>query len=262
MSTHADDLGLAHLLADSADSIALDRFRSADLHVESKPDHTPVTDADTTVEKAIRSTLARARPRDGVFGEEFGDEPGAGSRRWVIDPIDGTKNFMRGLPVWATLICLYEGKEPVIGLVSAPAIGRRWWAATGVGAFAGRHRNRAEPIRVSGVAKVGDASISYSSLPSWYEHGRGDEMVGLLKGAWRSRAYGDFYSYALLAEGQVDVAIEPEVKLWDLAALSVIVTEAGGRFTDLDGNPGPAGGSAVATNGHLHDAVLDALRPS
>lgn len=261
MSSYTDDLGLAHMLADAADSISAERFRSLDLRVETKPDLTHVTDADTAIEKALRSTLARARPRDGIVGEEFGDEPGSGTRRWVIDPIDGTANFVRGVPVWATLIALFEGTEPVVGVVSAPVVGRRWWAAKGTGAFAGRHRNRAQRIRVSGVRRLANASISYSSLPSWFEYGRGEQMVDLLRGAWRSRAYGDFYSYVLLAEGAVDVAAEPEVNLWDLAPLSVIVTEAGGSFTDLDGNPGPAGGSAIATNGLLHDAVRQALRP-
>ncbi|GAA4903764.1 histidinol-phosphatase [Stackebrandtia albiflava] len=256
---YSDDLGLAHLLADSADSVTTDRFRSLDLKIDTKPDMTPVSDADTATEKALRSTLARARPRDGVMGEEFGDEPGAGSRRWVIDPIDGTKNFIRGVPVWATLIALFDGTEPVVGVVSAPALGRRWWAAKGAGAFAGRHRTRAERIEVSGVRRVPNCSISYSSLPSWFDHGRGPQMVELLRRSWRSRAYGDFYSYMLVAEGAVDAALEPEVALWDLAAPSVIVTEAGGRFTDLGGRPGPDGGSAVASNGVLHDEVLTAL---
>ena len=260
MASYTDDLGVAHLLADSADSISAERFRSQDLKVETKPDLTHVTDADTAVEKTIRSTLSRARPRDGIYGEEFGEQPGLGSRRWVIDPIDGTANYVRGVPVWATLIALFEGTEPVVGMVSAPILGRRWWAAKGTGAFAGRHRNRAQRIEVSGVRRIANASISYSSLKSWYTHDRGPQMVDLLCRGWRNRAYGDFYSYVLLAEGTVDIAAEPEVALWDLAPLSLIVTEAGGQFTDLDGNPGPDGGSAVATNGLLHTEVLDSLR--
>ncbi|MGH8791043.1 MAG: histidinol-phosphatase [Stackebrandtia sp.] len=259
MASYVDDLGLAQLLADTADSISTDRFRSQDLRVETKPDMTHVSDADTTVEKAIRSTLSRARPRDGVYGEEFGDKPGTDSRRWVIDPIDGTASYVRGVPVWATLISLFDGNQPVVGVVSAPALNRRWWAAKGTGAFAGRQRNRSERIQVSGVRRLANASISYSSLPSWFDAGLGPRMVGLLREAWRSRAYGDFYSYVLLAEGAVDVALEPEVKLWDLAALSVIVEEAGGTLTDLEGNPGPAGGSALATNGLLHDVVRRTL---
>lgn len=260
MSSYTDDLGLAHLLADAADSISAQRFRSLDLKVETKPDLTQVTDADTAVEKTIRSTLSRARPRDGIFGEEFGEEPGTDSRRWVIDPIDGTANFVRGVPIWATLIALFEGTEPVVGVVSAPLLGRRWWAAKGTGAYAGRHRNRAERIQVSGVRRVANASFSYSSITSWYQHDRGPQMVDVLQRCWRNRAYGDFYSYVLLAEGNVDAAAEPAVNLWDLAPLSLIITEAGGQFTDLSGNPGPGGGSALATNGLLHDDLLNCLK--
>jgi histidinol-phosphatase len=264
MARYADDLALAHLLADTADSISSARFRAQDLHVTAKPDLTPVTDADTAVEKALRATLGRARPRDAVLGEEFGETPpAAGARRapsarqWVIDPIDGTKNFVRGVPVWATLIALMDDEKPVVGLVSAPGLGRRWWAAVGHGAYAGRHAAGATPIRVSGVSRLADASFCYSSLPSWEEIGKLDAMLDLMRGSWRSRAYGDFYGYMLVAEGAVDVMLEPELSLWDVAALVPIVTEAGGTFTDLSGQPGPAGGSAVATNGKLHAEVLE-----
>jgi histidinol-phosphatase len=260
MARYADDLALAHLLADTADSISASRFRATDLHVTEKPDLTPVTDADTAVEKALRATLARTRPRDAVLGEEFGSTPaaaGMGSRQWVIDPIDGTKNFVRGVPIWATLISLMEGDTPVVGLVSAPALGRRWWGGLGHGAYAGRQPAAATPIRVSGVTRLADASLCYSSLPSWAEVDRMDGMLDLLRRSWRSRAYGDFYGYMLVAEGAVDAMLEPELSLWDLAALVPIVTEAGGTFTDLTGRPGPGGGSAVATNGHLHAEVLD-----
>ncbi|MEO3817811.1 histidinol-phosphatase [Plantactinospora sp. B24E8] len=262
MARYADDLSLAHMLADTADSISMARFRALDLHVESKPDLTPVTDADTAVERALRSTLARTRPRDGVLGEEFGataPAAGSGSRQWVIDPIDGTKNFVRGVPIWGTLIALMEGDQPVVGLVSAPALGRRWWAATGLGAFAGRHQSAATPIRVSGVGRLADASFCYSSLTGWEESGRLDPVLDIIQTSWRSRAYGDFYGYMLVAEGAVDVMVEPELSLWDLAALIPIVTEAGGTFTDLAGRPGPAGGSAVASNGKLHQDLLDRL---
>ncbi|ROT32239.1 histidinol-phosphatase [Micromonospora sp. HM5-17] len=262
MARYADDLALAHMLADTADSISMARFRALDLHVESKPDLTPVTDADTAVERAIRATLARTRPRDGVLGEEFGASApaaGPGSRQWVIDPIDGTKNFVRGVPIWGTLIALMEGDQPVVGLVSAPALGRRWWAATGHGAFAGRHQAAATPIRVSGVARLADASFCYSSLNGWEESGRLDAMLDIIRTSWRNRAYGDFYGYMLVAEGAVDAMVEPELSLWDLAALIPIVTEAGGTFTDLTGRPGPAGRSAVASNGKLHRDLLDRL---
>ncbi|MFV2021793.1 histidinol-phosphatase [Micromonospora sp. LOL_023] len=262
MARYADDLSLAHMLADTADSISMARFRALDLGVESKPDLTPVSDADTAVEKALRATLARTRPRDGVLGEEFGASvaaAGPGNRQWVIDPIDGTKNFIRGVPIWATLISLMEGDQPVVGLVSAPALGRRWWAAIGHGAYAGRHTAAATPIKVSGVRRLADASFCYSSLTSWEELGRLDAMLDIMRGVWRSRAYGDFYGYMLVAEGAVDAMVEPELSLWDLAALIPIVTEAGGTFTDLTGRAGPGGGSAVASNGRLHSDLLHRL---
>ena len=259
---YADDLSLAHVLADTADKISMDRFRALDLRVESKPDLTPVSDADQAVERALRATLGRTRPRDGVVGEEYGASAaaaGPGHRQWIIDPIDGTKNFIRGVPIWATLIALMDGDQPVVGLVSAPALGRRWWAATGHGAFAGRHTAAASPIKVSAVRRVGDASFCYSSLGGWEETGRLDPILDLIRQSWRSRAYGDFYGYMLVAEGAVDIMVEPELSLWDVAALIPIVTEAGGTITDLTGRPGPAGGSAVATNGKLHEDVLSRL---
>lgn len=262
MTRYADDLALAHMLADSADSLSMARFRAMDLHVTAKPDLTPVSDADTAVEKAIRATLARARPRDSMIGEEFGRTDaaaGPSQRQWVVDPIDGTKNYVRGVPIWATLIALMEGSEVVVGLVSAPALGRRWWAAKGLGAYAGRHTTAATQIHVSGVRRLADASFCYSSLEGWEEAGRLDEMLDITRKVWRSRAYGDFYGYMLVAEGAVDIMVEPELSLWDIAALIPIVTEAGGRFTDLTGREGPHGGSAIATNGALHDDILDRL---
>ena len=260
MAGYSDDLALAHLLADTADAISMARFRALDLRVEAKPDLTPVSDADTAVEKAIRATLARARPRDGVLGEEYGvSAPAKGTRSWVIDPIDGTKNFVRGVPIWATLIALTEGGRPVVGLVSAPALGRRWWAASGHGAYAGKHPAGASPIRVSGVGRLADASFCFSDLRGWEEAGRLRPMLDIIRSTWRNRAYGDFYGYMLVAEGAVDVMVEPELSLWDVAALIPIVTEAGGTFTDLDGQPGPGDGSAVATNGKLHEEVLSRL---
>jgi histidinol-phosphatase len=256
---YSDDLSLAHVLADTADAISAARFRALDLHVESKPDLTPVSDADTAVEKALRATLARTRPRDGVLGEEFGiteAAAGPGTRQWVIDPIDGTKNFVRGVPIWATLIALMEGDEPVVGLVSAPALGRRWWGAKGHGAYAGRHTAAAVPISVSGVKRLADASFCYSDLTGWEQNGRLGAMLDLMRSTWRNRAYGDFYGYMLVAEGAVDAMVEPELSLWDVAALMPIVSEAGGSFTDLSGQDGPGGGSAVASNGHLHSDLL------
>jgi histidinol-phosphatase len=262
VTRYGDDLALTHVLADTADAIAMGRFRALDLRVTAKPDLTPVTDADTAVEKALRATLARTRPRDGVLGEEYGQSPaaaGPSQRQWVIDPIDGTKNFVRGVPIWATLVALMDGSEPVVGMVSAPGLSRRWWAAKGLGAYAGRHTAAATAIHVSGISRLADASFCYSSLVGWEQAGRLDAILEINRRAWRSRAYGDFYGYMLVAEGAVDIMIEPELSLWDLAALVPIVTEAGGTFTDLGGRPGPGGGSAVATNGKLHAEILDRL---
>ena len=250
------DLELALELADDADALTLARFRATDLVVDTKPDLTPVSEADRAVEERLRLHLARARPDHGVLGEEMGDHAGSGSGwRWVVDPIDGTKNYVRGVPVWATLIALQDDhSRTVVGVVSAPALGRRWWAARGEGAFAD-----GGPIRVSQVADLSNASLSYASLSGWEAAGRGEAFLALARRFWRTRAYGDFWSHVLVAEGAVDVAAEPEVTLWDLAALQVIVEEAGGRFTDLGGTPTAAGGSAVTSNGRLHDEVLTAL---
>ncbi|HEX2117612.1 MAG TPA: histidinol-phosphatase [Acidimicrobiales bacterium] len=240
-------------LADLADGMTLARFRDRELEVITKPDLTPVTEADRAVEQALRARIAEARPGHGVLGEEFGEEPGNG-RRWVLDPIDGTKNYVRGIPVWATCIALQNEDEVVVGVVSAPALGRRWWAGRGEGAFAG-----GQPIRVSAVGGLADAQLSYDSVMSFEAYGLGDRFLGLARRCWRSRGLGDFWSHVLVAEGAVDVAVEPEVSLWDVAAIQVIVEEAGGRFTDLSGAARPDGGSAVSTNGLLHDDVLAAL---
>jgi histidinol-phosphatase len=258
MPSHTDDLRLAHILADDADSITMDRYKSLDLHVATKPDLTPVSESDHKVEGVIRKTLSRARPRDAVVGEEEGST-GWGARRWVIDPIDGTKNYIRGVPVWATLIGLMVEDQVVAGVVSAPALGRRWWASYGDGAWTGRALMSAQPCRVSDVASLTDASLSYASLGGWEKSGKLDAFTDLMRSVWRTRAYGDFWSYMLVAEGAVDIAVEPELELYDMAALAVIVTEAGGEFTALDGKPGPNGSNALATNGRLHAEVLGRL---
>ncbi len=254
-----DDLGVAHVLADSADSVTMARYKALDLRVETKPDLTPVTDADQLAEETIRSTLKRARPRDAVVGEEYGAH-GTGQRRWVIDPIDGTKSYIRGVPVWATLIGLMDGDEAVVGMVSAPALGRRWWAGKGTGAWTGRNRSQATRCQVSGVKDLADASLSYASIGAWEDIGRLDAFLELARAVWRTRALGDFWSHVLVAEGAVDISCEPVgLALHDLAALQPIVEEAGGRFTDLRGEPRPDSGSVVCTNGLLHPAVLAAL---
>ncbi|KUI28433.1 histidinol-phosphatase [Mycobacterium sp. GA-2829] len=258
-SSLADDLALALRLADHADAVTVDRFRALDLSVETKPDLTPVTDADRSVETDLRRALAEERGDDAVLGEEFGGTTSFSGRQWVIDPIDGTKNFVRGVPVWATLIALLVDGVPVVGVVSAPALHRRWWAAEGAGAFVAVTGESPRPLAVSKVADLDSASLSFSSLSGWAARGLRDRFIDLTDAVWRVRGFGDFFSYCLLAEGAVDIAAEPEVSLWDLAALDILVRESGGRFTSLAGDAGPHGGSVVASNGLLHDAVLHRL---
>jgi histidinol-phosphatase len=254
------DLRLALRLADLADSVTLSRFRAADLVVDTKPDLTPVTEADRAVETLIREHLAVERPDDAVVGEEFGSS-GAGDRRWILDPIDGTKNFMRGIPVYATLIALEQGGRLEVGVASAPALRRRWWAARGSGAFAGdpSESGVGDRIRVSRIARLEDAQLCFTGALGFERKGLGPQFQELARRCWRNRGFGDFWQHVLVAEGAADVAVEPEVSLWDLAALLVIVEEAGGRFTDLGGKATAGGGSAVATNGLLHDEVLAIL---
>ncbi|WP_328796073.1 inositol monophosphatase family protein [Marisediminicola senii] len=262
------DLLLARELADMADSIAIDRFRANDLLVTMKPDMTHVTDADKAVEAAIRGGLADSRPGDSILGEEFGGDAvaagsvgAAGRRQWIIDPIDGTANYVRGIPVWATLISLAIDGVPVVGVVSAPALRQRWWAATGQGAWTSEYVSQSERserrIFVSGVTELADASLSYNSLKGWDDEGRLDQLTTLSREVWRTRAYGDMWSYMMVADGLVDIAGEFDLKPYDMAALVPIVEEAGGRFSSADGASGPWGGSAIATNGLLHDRVLE-----
>jgi histidinol-phosphatase len=244
------DLVLALALADEADALSLPRFRDETLAVETKPDLTPVTEADRAVEARLRELLAHERPADGVLGEE-GGETGSARRRWIVDPIDGTRNFSRGLPVWATLIALEQDGVVEAGVVSAPALGRRWWAARGEGAFAD-----GEPLRVSRIERVEDAVVSFA--PTSLRPGR-EPVLELARRAWHPQPFSDFWMHVLVAEGAADVAIDPVVEAWDVAAVKVVVEEAGGRVTDLAGGDGFAGGSAVSTNGLLHDEVLRAL---
>lgn len=248
------DLAFALELADLADSLSLPRFRAADLVVETKPDMSPVSDVDRDVEQALRDRIAGDRPQDGVVGEEFGAE-GSEMARWIIDPIDGTKNYVRGIPIWGTLIALERDGEIAAGVISAPALSRRrWWAARGEGAFADDH-----PIRVSEVSQLDDAQLLFGGLKAWKRTGFLDRLVDLTLRCWRGRGFGDFWMHMLVAEGAADVAAEPEVSLWDLAAVKLIVEEAGGRFTDLSGRATPSGGSALSTNGLLHDEVISLL---
>ena len=238
-----DDLSLALALADRADSITMARYGALDLRIDTKPDLTPVTDADQSAEAELRTLLGAARPDDALFGEEFGGTATFTGRQWVLDPIDGTKNFVRGVPVWCTLIALLEDGVPAVGVVSAPALSRRWWAARGQGAYAS-FQGTTRRLSVSAVADLESASLAYSDLTTGWEDRR-DRFLALTDSVWRVRGYGDFWSYCLVAEGAVDIAVEPEVKLWDLAPLDVIVREAGGVFTSIGGAPGPHGGSIV-----------------
>ena len=271
-----DDLAFAHALADLADAISLDRYQAQDLVVSTKPDSTPVTDADRAVETAIREAISMHRSEDGLVGEEFGSDKGSSSRYWVIDPIDGTKNFMRGVPIWATLIALVEidssgVEEVIVGVVSAPALSRRWSAARGLGAYVrfyshdemnedlDSNESLEKRIKVSKVSSISDASISYSDFVGWGS--RLEPFQKMLNSAWRTRAIGDFWSHMLVAEGSIDVAIEPSLALWDMAALEIIVREAGGIFTDISGRNGPFGSSAISTNGFLHNEVVNGVNP-
>lgn len=256
--TYTDDLLLAQAMADAADAISLERFLAQDLKVETKPDSSPVTDADRSVEKALKQLLAEHRPEDAVIGEEFGNTEG-NNRTWIIDPIDGTANFMRGVPVWATLIALAIDGKPVLSVVSAPAMGRRWWASPGEGAKTRNLDGSVRHLNVSGVAALENASLSYNNLQLWDSAGYLDSLVSLSRKVWRTRAYGDFWSYMLLAEGSVDIVAEHDLKIYDIAALVPIVEQAGGRFSDLNGELTQESSSVLATNGCLHEIVAGAL---
>ncbi len=252
--TYEADLELALQLADVADQISLERFTALDLKVETKPDRSPVTDADRSVEAAIKGMLAEHRPGDSLIGEEYGNSSGSNNRTWIIDPIDGTANFMRGVPVWASLICLAVDGKPTVSVVSAPALGRRWWAAPG-GAFTSDLDGSVRRIHVSGISDLEHASLSYNNLQLWDQAGYLDELVELSRKVWRTRAYGDFWSYMLLAEGALEIVAEHDLKIYDIAALVPIVEQAGGSFSALEGELTPETSSVLATNGKLHSVA-------
>lgn len=252
----ATDLRLALEAADAADAATMRRFRATDLAVEHKVDETPVSEADRAAEVAIRAHLGRVVPGDAVLGEEYGASGVPGGRRWIIDPIDATMNYVRGVPVWATLIALEDEEGIAIGVVSAPALGCRWWGGRGLGAWSGGRR-----IAVSAVDRITDAHLSINSIVTHEQQGLGPQILALSRRCARTRGFGDFWSFMLLAEGAVDLVVEPVAAVWDLAPLLVIVEEAGGRFTDLSGHRTIAGGNAVASNGRLHDAALSAMTP-
>ena len=260
-----DELALALELADLADAVTLPAFTDRTFTVRHKDDRTEVTEADRGAEAAIRARLAVARPDDAVLGEEEGLVGLAdAAHRWIVDPIDGTSNFVKGIPIWATLVALQHHGRLVVGVASAPALGRRWWAARWGGAFAGPigaiSGGEGRPIHVSDTATIADAHLAYSDIGSFAQHGLGTALTALTAQAWRARGLGDFWMHVLVAEGAFDAAMEPIVNVWDLAALQIIVEEAGGMFTDLGGNARPDGGSAVSSNGRLHPEMLAALR--
>jgi histidinol-phosphatase len=253
VTDRSEDLALALRLVDVADEITLSRFRAEDLIVETKPDLTPVSEADRAVEEAIRERLTAARPGDALFGEEFGGAR-TGGRRWIIDPIDGTKGYVRGMPVWATLLALEEEGEITLGVVSAPALRRRWWAASGEGALT-RDGAQERRCQVSAVRELGDAQLCWGGFEEWLETGRLGALLDLASRCWRTRGYGDFWQYMLVAEGAAELAVDPSVGEWDVAAPAVIVREAGGTFTGLDGVALEGSESGFASNGLVHDAA-------
>ncbi len=259
--TYQADLDLAQELADVADAIALERFRALDLKVESKPDRSPVTDADRSVEQALKAILAAKAPNDALIGEEYGNsEAKQGSNRtWIIDPIDGTANYLRGVPVWASLIALAIDGKPVVSVVSAPAMGRRWWAAPEIGAFTREIDGSVRKLSVSGINELEDASLSYNNLQLWDQAGKAQQLIAFSRKIWRTRAYGDFWSYMLLAEGALEIVTEHDLKIYDIAALVPIVEQAGGEFSALEGPLTANSSSVLATNGKLHKITTQAF---
>ncbi len=250
------DLDLAARLADISDAITLPAFERRAFAVEHKPDHSEVTEIDRGCEAAIVAALAEARPHHGVVGEEHGVQGDPGSTaRWIIDPIDGTSGYTRGIPVWATLIALVVDGEVEVAMVSAPALGRRWSAVRGGGAFVGDR-----PCRVSTIADLADAQVSVTLNEGWRELGLVDELTTIALTARRSRSLGDFWQHVLVAEGALDVAIDAVgVADYDLAAVRLVVEEAGGTFTDRAGVPAHDRGTAVSSNGLLHDEIIARL---
>jgi histidinol-phosphatase len=252
------DLDLALRLADAADAASMSRFDAADLDIRLKADASHVTEADLATERAIRSLIEAERPGDGVFGEEYGIT-GDSARQWIIDPIDGTANYLKGIPMWTTLIALAIDGVPRVGVASQPAIGRRWWAATGLGAWTDMPSGQTKRLAVSRVDSIAESSVSFQSIGQWRDAGKLDALERLTSSVWRDRGYGDAWPYMLLAEGRLEFVAEFDVKEYDIAALVPIVTEAGGKFTSFDGSDSLSERSSLATNRVLHDVFLDLL---
>jgi histidinol-phosphatase len=252
-------LEVAQAACDEADELARAHFRR-DLQIETKPDRSFVTQADTAIERRIRARLTAAFPGHGLVGEEYGTSDGGASVRWYIDPIDGTHNFIRGIPLFGTLLAVERDGELQAAVMSAPALDERWWAHRGGGAWA-RDRGAPEPrrIEVSGVTSLGDAQVLYGSGRDIADSGRAPGFEALLRDVWRERGFGDFWGYALIAEGAAEVMVEVELSPWDAAAPALIVEEAGGRATDLDGRRAIDSGTFLVSNGPLHDTVRDRL---
>ncbi|MBO0767349.1 MAG: histidinol phosphatase [Solirubrobacterales bacterium] len=259
---HVGDLALALALADIADQITTPKFKAADLEVETKPDLTPVSESDKAAELAIREHLKQVRPDDAVVGEEFGAEEAKNGRRWILDPIDGTKSYVRGMPTWSTLIALQDQGETIVAVVAMPAVARRWWATKGGGAWTLNRAlggGEAERCQVSKVPDLAHAQLGWSGIEDWDAEGKGEQIIKLARSCWRTRGMGDAWQYMLVAEGAFEIATDPEATLWDLAAPALIVEEAGGTFTSVSGDPDPGTGSGLATNGLVHDRVLAIL---
>ncbi len=254
--SRADDLALALRLADAAATASMSRFDAADLDVQTKPDASPVSEADLATERAIRDILATERPGDGILGEEYGTT-GESRRQWIIDPIDGTANYVRGIPMWGNLIALAVGGLPVVGVVGIPAIGRRWWAAEGLGAWTRNPDGSERRLSVSAVDTLDEASVSFQSIAQWDETGHLDALIALSRRVKRDRGYGDVWPYMLLAEGRLEFVAEFGVQEYDIAAVVPIVSEAGGRVTSFDGEQTLSARSVLATNGLLHQDFLD-----
>ena len=256
-------LAFALSCCDEADALALRHFQR-DMIIETKPDRTFVTEVDQAIERRIRERIAAEYPGHGVVGEEFGTEPGAGHVRWYIDPIDGTHNFMRGVPLFGTLLAVEVDGELQVGAMSAPALGGRWFARRGGGAWAiaalGPEAGMRRRIGVSQVGRLADAQVLYGSAQEIAQSGAAPGFAALMAAVWRDRGFGDFWGYALVAEGAAEAMVEVGPKSWDLAAPLVIIEEAGGRLTDLSGVRTIHSGTVLATNGRLHDEVRDRLR--
>lgn len=251
-------LEVATAACDEADDVARAHFRR-DLTIDTKPDSTFVTQADTAIERLIRGRLADAFPEHGLVGEEYGVEAGDASVRWYIDPIDGTHNFIRGVPLFGTLLAAERDGELQVGVLSAPALGERWWAYRGGGAWARERHGEPRRIRVSEVSRLEDAHLLYGSSREIIGSGLAPGFDDLLQASWRDRGFGDFWGYALIAEGAGDAMIEVGLKSWDAAAPTVLVEEAGGRVTSFDGMRGVEAGTIIASNGLLHDTVRERL---